>query len=49
MKLAIAQMVLGVFILVTFIVTSEGGLYVYLVLGLGVLGCGFAQFLKACR
>jgi len=59
MKLAIAQMVLGVLIIGSY-APSLWGVYRYLrlwpmpvaylfpvVLGLAVLGCGLAQFLKA--
>ena len=58
MKLAIAQMVLGVLIMGNY-APSLWGVYRYLpahmpvaylfpvVLGLAVLGCGIAQFLKA--
>lgn len=48
MKLAIAQIVFGVLIVGCFaILFAAGWLYVFLVLGLTVLGCGIAQFLKA--
>ncbi|MBA7693784.1 hypothetical protein ES703_102373 [subsurface metagenome] len=51
MKLAIAQMVLGTLILVDCLsfglLVSPVFLFVVPVLGLGVLGCGVAQFLKA--
>ena len=51
MKLAITQMVLGVIILVDCLcfalLASIVFLFVIPVLGLAVLGCGIAQFLKA--
>ncbi len=57
MKLAIAQMVLGVIIAARHAVViayrfSWAGMpwttdFVFLILGLAVLGCGLAQFLKA--
>ncbi|MFC1985514.1 hypothetical protein ACFLWC_00795 [Chloroflexota bacterium] len=51
MKLAIAQMVLGVLILVDCLsfglLVSPVFLFVVPVLGLAVLGCGIAQFPKA--
>ena len=50
MKLAIAQMVLGALILVDCLsfrlLVSPVFLFVVPVLGLGVLGCGIAQFLE---
>ena len=50
MKLAIAQMVLGALILVDCLsfrfLASPALLFVIPVLGLSVLGCGIAQFLK---
>ena len=46
MKLAIAQMVFGVFILAV-VLTCPTFLFVVAVPGLAVLGCGVAQFLKA--
>ena len=46
MKLAIAQMVLGVLILVV-VLTCPAFLFVVAVPGLAVLGCGIAQLLKA--
>jgi len=51
MRLAIAQMVLGALILVDCLcfrlLASPVFLFVVPVLGLAVLGCGVAQFLKA--
>ncbi len=51
MKLAIAQMVLGALILADclcfVLLVSPVFLFVVPVLGLAVLGCGIAQFLKA--
>ena len=51
MKLAIAQIVLGALILVDCLsfrlLASPVFLFVVPVLGLGVLGCGIAQYLKA--
>ena len=46
MKLAIAQMVLGVLILAV-VLTCPAFLFVVAVPGLAVLGCGIAQYLKA--
>lgn len=46
MKLAIAQMALGVIILAVGL-TCPAFLFVVAVPGLAVLGCGIAQFLKA--
>ncbi len=46
MKLAIAQMVLGVIIVSDFVMTLYA-VAIYIVLGLSVLGCGVAQYLKA--
>jgi len=57
MKLAIAQMVLGMIIVAAFmtLVAVEyrwfgfwiPHYFIFLILGLGVLGCGIAQYLKA--
>ncbi|MBA7558697.1 hypothetical protein ES708_00304 [subsurface metagenome] len=53
MKLAIAQMVLGAIIVADFALCQRGLRFIvpyyfaFLVLGLLVLGCGIAQYLKA--
>jgi len=50
MKLAIAQMVLGAIIVADccfILLIVEEAIFVNPVLGLSVLGCGIAQFLKA--
>ena len=44
MKLAITQIVLGVLVVIIFMCPSPAS---KIVLGLAVLGCGIAQFLKA--
>jgi len=46
MKLAIAQMALGVIILAV-VLTCPAFLFVVAVPGLAVLGCGIAQYLKS--
>ena len=48
MKLAIAQMVLGLLVLVV-VLACPAYLLIVAVPGLAVLGCGTAQFLKARR
>jgi len=57
MKLAIAQMVLGVLMVAAFVTLVAVGLrwfsigispyFIFPILGLAVLGCGIAQYLKA--
>jgi len=51
MRLAIAQMVLGVLIVgisvLVAVVAAAFGFVIFLVLGLAVLGCGIAQYLEA--
>lgn len=49
MKLAIAQMVLGVIILASLWLPWLFGIPPCFVLGLAVFGCGMAQLLKAIR